>query len=98
MIAFEMLVSFRTPLILIIGIDNIRVVVREGRTCVLSFEESELRDFLQWQVWTGILFLLLHNLYLKAVWISSWNFHEGTCLVLQLLRVICKDEKVMTLH
>ncbi|RUS75973.1 hypothetical protein EGW08_016255 [Elysia chlorotica] len=40
----------RTPLILIIGIDTIRVVVKEGRTCVLSFEENELRDFLQWQI------------------------------------------------
>ncbi|GFN98998.1 mediator of RNA polymerase ii transcription subunit 17 [Plakobranchus ocellatus] len=40
----------RTPLILIIGIDNIRVILREGGTCVLSFEENELRDFLQWQI------------------------------------------------
>ena len=44
----------RTSLVLLIGVDTIRVVMRDGRTCVLSFEDKELRDLLSWQVsWSG---------------------------------------------
>ena len=35
---------------LLIGVDTIRVVMKDGRTCVLSFEDKELRDLLSWQV------------------------------------------------
>ena len=40
----------RTSLVLLIGVDTIRVVIKDGRTCVLSFEDKELRDLLSWQV------------------------------------------------
>ncbi|KAI8784768.1 Mediator of RNA polymerase II transcription subunit 17 [Biomphalaria glabrata] len=42
--------SIRTSLVLTIGIDLIRVVMKDGRVCTLSFEETELRDLLQWQI------------------------------------------------
>ncbi|XP_059158595.1 mediator of RNA polymerase II transcription subunit 17-like [Physella acuta] len=42
--------TIRTPLVLIIGIDTIQVVMKDGRVCTLSFEDSELRDLLQWQI------------------------------------------------
>jgi hypothetical protein len=42
----------RTSLVLLIGVDSIRVVMKDGRTCQLSFEDKELQDLLHWQVWT----------------------------------------------
>lgn len=35
---------------LLIGIDTIKVVMKDGRVCTLLFENSELRDLIQWQV------------------------------------------------
>ncbi|CAL1533647.1 unnamed protein product [Lymnaea stagnalis] len=42
--------TIRTPLVLIIGIESIRVIMKDGRVCTLSFEDNELRDLLQWQI------------------------------------------------
>jgi hypothetical protein len=42
----------RTSLVLLIGIDSIRVVMKDGRACQLSFEDKELQDLLHWQVCT----------------------------------------------
>ncbi|KAK7506883.1 hypothetical protein BaRGS_00001734 [Batillaria attramentaria] len=40
----------RTSLVLLIGVDTIRVVMKDGRTCLLSFEDKELQDLLAWQI------------------------------------------------
>ncbi|PVD26352.1 hypothetical protein C0Q70_14023, partial [Pomacea canaliculata] len=40
----------RTSLVLLIGVDTIRVVMKDGRPCQLSFEDKELQDLLYWQI------------------------------------------------
>ncbi|XP_070179777.1 mediator of RNA polymerase II transcription subunit 17-like isoform X2 [Littorina saxatilis] len=40
----------RTSIVLLIGVDTIRVVMKDGRTCQLSFEDKELQDLLLWQI------------------------------------------------
>ncbi|BFZ07539.1 hypothetical protein BsWGS_10578 [Bradybaena similaris] len=40
----------KTLLVLLIGIDTIKVVMKDGRVCTLLFENSELRDLIQWQI------------------------------------------------
>ncbi|XP_048259239.1 mediator of RNA polymerase II transcription subunit 17-like isoform X1 [Haliotis rufescens] len=42
--------SVRTHLSLVIGVDSIQVILKDGRTCTLSFEDKELKDLIHWQV------------------------------------------------
>lgn len=36
--------------VIIIGVDSLKVIIKEGRVFFLSFEEKELQDFIMWQV------------------------------------------------
>lgn len=62
--------------VIVIGVDSLKVIIKEGRVFFLSFEEKELQDFIMWQVWTfdkavifsvyllnGILFVYLNFSY-----------------------------------
>ena len=38
--------------VIVIGVDSLKVIIKEGRVFFLSFEEKELQDFIMWQVRT----------------------------------------------
>ncbi|XP_041352687.1 mediator of RNA polymerase II transcription subunit 17-like [Gigantopelta aegis] len=42
--------NVRTSLDLLIGVDMIQAILKDGKTCSLSFEDKELQDLILWQI------------------------------------------------
>ncbi|XP_002734608.2 mediator of RNA polymerase II transcription subunit 17-like [Saccoglossus kowalevskii] len=40
----------RTPLQLVVGVDNIKIICKDGRVIQLSYEEQEIKNFLHTQI------------------------------------------------
>ena len=68
--------------VIVIGVDSLKVIIKEGRVFFLSFEEKELQDFIMWQVRTfdkAVIFLVYLLNGILFVYLNFSYFFIASC-------------------
>lgn len=77
--------------VIVIGVDSLKVIIKEGRVFFLSFEEKELQDFIMWQVRTFDKAVIFSLYLLNGILFVYLTFPTFYCFMWQWLRdsLIC---------
>lgn len=71
-----------------IYVDKIKVITREGRVLILSYEEKELEDFILWQVSSSLRQIVT---YFKSI--RHWEWFHVLLVCKILMKLYAKDKK-----